>query len=104
MIRQLATYQIRPEGIATVREAIRVLVGHVREYEPDILRYEAWQERDDPTRFSHSFVFRTAAAEQAHSDSAATKRFAALPYPLWLAPVSCVDYELVATNLPQGRV
>ena len=104
MVRQLATYQVRPDAVDQVLAAIREFIAYVRKNESGTLRYEAWQEKSDRTRFTHIFVFRDADAEQTHSDSAAVKAFAGILYPLCLAPVEFVDYELVATNQPEGRV
>jgi quinol monooxygenase YgiN len=104
MVRQLARYQVRADGVDQAVAAIREFVADVRSNESGTLRYEAWQEKDDRTRFTHIFVFRDSEAEQTHSDSAAVKTFAGILYPLCLAPVEFVDYELVATNQPAGRV
>jgi quinol monooxygenase YgiN len=104
MLRQLARYQVRPDAVDQTLAAIRQFVAYVRASEPGTLRYEAWQEQDDRTRFTHIFVFRDGDAEQTHSDSAAVKTFAGILYPLCLAPVEFVDYELVATNQLAGPV
>ena len=104
MIRQLATYQVRPAAVGRILSAIREFVAYVEANEPGTLRYEAWQEKGDPTRFTHIFVFRDADAEQTHSDSAAVKTFSGILYPECLAPVRFVEFELVATNQPSGRV
>ena len=101
MVRQLATYQVRPEAVERVLAAIREFVAYVKENEPGTLRYEAWQEQEDPTRFTHVFVFRDADAEQTHSDSADVKKFAAILYPQCLAPVEFVDFTQVASNAPR---
>lgn len=104
MVRQLASYQVRPDAVDRVLAAIREFVVYVKANEPGTLRYEAWQEKGDPTRFTHVFVFRDADAERTHSESAAVKRFSGILYPQCLAPVRFVDFELIATNQPEGRV
>ena len=98
-IRQLARYQVRPESVDRCLAAIHEFVAYVRANEPGTLRYDAWQERDNPTRFVHSFVFRDADAHSAHSASAEVKRFAAVLYPECLAPVEFIDYRAVDSNL-----
>jgi quinol monooxygenase YgiN len=103
LVRQLARYQVRPDAVDRALDAIREFVAYVKANESGTLRYEAWQEKNDRTRFTHIFVFRDADAEQTHSDSAAVKTFAGILYPLCLAPVEFVDFELVATNQPEGR-
>jgi quinol monooxygenase YgiN len=97
-IRQLARYEVRPEALQRCLAAIHEFVAYVRASEPGTLRYDVWQEAAHPTRFVHSFVFRDAAADQAHSESAAVKRFAAILYPECLAPVEFIDYTQVASN------
>lgn len=99
MIHQLASYQVRPEALDRCLAAIREFVAYVRANEPGTLRYEVWQEHDDPTRFVHIFVFRDAAADRAHSESAEVRQFASILYPECLEPVNFVDYEEAASNL-----
>ena len=74
-------------------------VTYVRAREPGTLRYEVWQELQDPTRFVHIFVFRDAEADRIHSESAEVKKFAGVLYPQCLAPVEFVDYQLVTSNI-----
>ncbi len=52
-----------------------------------------------PTRFVHLFVFRDAAAQRRHSESAEVRQFASILYPECLAPVEFVDYREIASNL-----
>ena len=68
---------------------------YVRVNEPGTLRYEVLQEKEDPTRFVHSFVFRDTKADRIHSKSAAVKKFSSILYPECLAPVEFIDYALV---------
>jgi quinol monooxygenase YgiN len=98
-IRQLARYQVRPQELETCLAAIREFVGYVRNNEPGTLRYDVWQERDDPTKFVHAFVFRDAEADRIHSESAAVKKFAGVLYPRCLAPVEFIDYRQVVSNI-----
>jgi quinol monooxygenase YgiN len=97
-IRQLARYEVRPAALERCLAAIEEFVAYVRAHEPGTLRYDVWQEVDHPTRFVHSFVFRDAAADRAHSESAEVKRFASILYPECLAPVEFIDYRPVASN------
>lgn len=98
-IRQLARYQVRREALDRCLAAIDEFVAYVRTHEPGTLRYEVWQERDDPTRFVHIFVFRDAEADRRHSESAEVRKFASILYPECLAPVEFVDYRHVVSNL-----
>ena len=97
-IHQLARYQVRPESLDLCLAAIREFVDYVRANEPGTLRYDVWQERQDPTRFVHIFIFRDAAAEGIHSGSAAVQKFSGVLYPACLAPVEFVEYGFITSN------
>jgi quinol monooxygenase YgiN len=97
-IRQLARYQVRPQALARCLVAIREFVAYVRSNEPGTLRYEVWQEPNDPPRFVHIFVFRDSKAAEIHAESDAVKSFSSVLYPECLAPVEFIDYELVVSN------
>lgn len=98
-IRQLARYQVRRESLEKCLAAIREFVAYVRANEPGTLRYEVWQERSDPTRFVHIFIFRDAEADRIHSESTQVKKFASILYPECLAPVEFVDYDQFVSNV-----
>jgi quinol monooxygenase YgiN len=97
-IRQLARYQVRPDGLERCLAAIREFVAYVRAGEPGTLRYDVWQERGDPTRFVHLFVFRDAEAIRIHSESPAVKKFTSVLYPECTAPVEFIEYNLVVSK------
>jgi len=97
-IRQLAYYEVHPEAIGQVLSAIKEFVAYIRRNEPGTLRYEVWQEPENPTRFVHIFVFRDAKANQVHSESTAVKKFSGILYPQCLEPVKFIDYQQVASN------
>jgi quinol monooxygenase YgiN len=97
-VRQLARYQVRAESLERCLAAIREFVTYVRLNEPGTLRYDVWQELDDPTRFVHIFVFRDMAADKVHSESAAVKKFSSTLYPECLAPVEFIDYDQLISN------
>ena len=101
MIHKTATFQVRPEGLDRALAAIRDFVAYVKLSEPGTLRYESWQQRDDPTRFVHFFVFRDAEAERIHSNSRAVEKFTAVLYPLCVKPVEFTDFSVAATTEPQ---
>lgn len=98
-VRQLAHYQVRPQELEACLAAIREFVAYVRDNEPGTLRYDVWQQRNDPTRFVHVFVFRDAEADRIHSESAAVKKFAGILYPRCVAPVEFIDYRQVTSNI-----
>jgi quinol monooxygenase YgiN len=95
----IANYQIRPSGVEKVKRAIEEFVQYVQAQEPRTRMYTAWQQKDDPTRFTHFFIFEDEAAHIAHSKSEAVKRFEAAYRPeLVGGDVVFTDYHLVATN------
>lgn len=97
-IRQLAHYQVKKESLAKCLAAIHEFVAYVEANEEGTLRYDVWQQKDDPTKFVHIFTFRDAEAEQTHSDSDAVKKFSGILYPECLEPVEFVAYQFVDTN------
>jgi quinol monooxygenase YgiN len=98
-IQTIATYRVKPSGVDKVKRAIAEFVPYVRANEPGTRLYVAWQQKDDPTRFVHFFIFENEAAHAAHASSAAVKRFEAAYSPeLSEGNVVFTDYEVVATN------
>ena len=82
-----------------MKRAIREFVPYVRAKEPGTRMYLAWQQKDDPTRFVHFFIFEDASAHEAHSRSEAVKHFEARYRPeLAAGEVVFTDYNLIATN------
>lgn len=93
----IAEYKVKPQGVAKVKQAIQRFVPHVKAHEPGTRMYLAWQEKEDPTRFVHFFLFDDEAALDAHARSEAVKQFEAAYGPeLDGGPVVFTDYELVA--------
>jgi quinol monooxygenase YgiN len=74
-IYQTGGYQVKPSAVGKVKQAIEEFVRYVQANEPGTHMYLAWQEKDDPTRFLHLFIFEDAAAETRHGQSEAVKRF-----------------------------
>ncbi len=97
-IRQMARYQVRPEALDRCLVVIREFVAYVRANEPGTLRYEVWQEREEPTRFVHMFIFRDATARDIHSQSAGVQKFTSVLYPECLAPVEFIDYQMLVSS------
>jgi quinol monooxygenase YgiN len=95
----IAQYRVKPSGVAKVKRAIEEFVPYVKSNEPGTRMYLAWQQKDDPTRFVHFFIFEDEAAHKVHSQSDAVKRFEAAYRPeLDDGDVVFTDYNLVATN------
>jgi quinol monooxygenase YgiN len=95
----IAQYRVKPSGVAKVKRAIEEFVPYVKSNEPGTRMYLAWQQKDDPTRFVHFFIFEDEAAHKVHSQSDAVKRFEGAYRPeLDGGDVVFTDYNLVATN------
>jgi quinol monooxygenase YgiN len=98
-IHQTATYQVKPQAVAKIRQAIEEFVQYVRTNEPGTRMYMAWQKQDDPTRFIHFFIFEDVAAQTRHSESEAVKKFESIYSPeLVSGEVLFTDFDMVATN------
>jgi quinol monooxygenase YgiN len=97
-IYQTARFQVRPESLAKCREAIKEFVRYVRDTEGNTLLYVALQEKDDPTKFFHYFIFQDEVARERHEDSDAITRFTSILYPETLAPVEFTEFTIVATT------
>jgi quinol monooxygenase YgiN len=96
---QIAEYQVNARAVEKVKKAIEEFVRYVKANEHGTRMYVAWQQKKDPTRFVHFFVFEDEAAQIAHGKSEAVKRFESVYSPeLAAGDVVFTDYKLVATN------
>jgi quinol monooxygenase YgiN len=96
-IYQTGAYRVKPESVAKVKAAIEQLVDYLHANEPGTQMYLAWQEKDDPTRFVHLFIFADEAAHARHGESEAVKRFESVYAPeLVGGDVVFTDYAMIA--------
>jgi len=96
-IYQTGGYQVKPSAVEKVKQAIKEFVSYVQANEPGTRMYLAWQEKDDPTRFLHLFIFEDEAAAARHGQSEAVKRFESIYSPeLVGGDVVFTDYEMIA--------
>ena len=94
---QTGGYQVKPSAVNKVKEAIREFVAYVQANEPGTPMYHASQEKNDPTRFLHLFIFADEAAQARHGESEAVKRFESVYSPeLVGGEVVFTDYELIS--------
>ena len=95
-IYQTGGYRVKPEAVEKVKRAIQAFVRYVQENEPGTKMYLAWQEKNDPTRFLHLFIFENEAAQARHGQSQAVRQFEAVYSPeLVGGDVVFTDYEMV---------
>lgn len=95
----IAEYRVKAAGADKVKAAIEEFVPYVSDNERGTRLYEAWQHEEDPSRFVHFFIFEDEAAHEAHSKSAAVKRFEAAYRPELIGgDVRFTDYRRIATN------
>ncbi len=96
-IYQTGGYQVKTSAVEKVKKAIKDFVPYIQESEPGTQMYLAWQEKDDPTRFLHFFIFEDAAAQARHGQSKPVHRFESVYSPeLVNGNVVFTDYEMVA--------
>jgi quinol monooxygenase YgiN len=96
-IYQTGAYRVKPESVAKVKAAIEAFVAYLQANEPGTQMYLVWQEKDDPTRFVHLFIFADAAAHERHGQSEAVKRFESVYSPeLVGGNVIFTGYEMIA--------
>ena len=96
-IYQTGGYQVKASALNKVKKAIREFVAYVHANEPGTQMYLAWQEKTDPTRFLHLFIFADEAAQVRHGQSEAVKRFESVYSPELIGgEVAFTDYELIS--------
>jgi quinol monooxygenase YgiN len=96
-IYETGSYRVKPSGVEKVKQAIAEFVRYVQANEPGTQMYLAWQEKDDPTKFVHSFIFADAEARKRHGQSEAVRKFEAAYSPeLAGGEVVFTEYEMIA--------
>jgi len=96
-IYQTGGYQVKPSAVNKVKKSIREFVAYVQADEPGTQMYLAWQERNNPARFLHLFIFADEAAQARHGQSEAVKRFESVYSPELVGKeVVFTDYELIS--------
>ena len=95
---QIAEYDVKPDAVARVKQAVQEFVHYVETNEPGTLLYTAWQRQDDPAHFTHLFIFEDDAAKETHGRSTAVKSFESVYSPELVGRVRFTNYDQVATN------
>ena len=93
-----ARFEVQKEVLEICRQTIQEFVDYVRANEPDTILYTSLQEKENPTRFLHYFLFRDEKAREIHSNSDAVNRFTSVLYPNLVAPVEFTEYVVFANT------
>lgn len=93
-----ARFEVQKDTLDTCQKAIQEFVEYIRASEPDTLLYTSLQEKENPTRFLHYFIFRDEKARQLHSSSDAVNQFTSILYPHLVAPVDFTEYVVFANT------
>lgn len=100
-IYETGSYQVKASGVDRVKKAIKEFVDYVQKNEPGTRMYLAWQEKDEPTRFVHLFIFEDEAARTRHGQSEPVKKFESVYTPELVSKgVTFTEYEMIAGKLP----
>ncbi len=92
-------YRVKKGAVNKVKKAVAEFVRYIEKHEKGTKFYAAWQQKDDPTRFVHFYIFENERALDVHSNSEAVKRFESVYTPVLAGgPVDFTDYKLVAMN------
>lgn len=96
-IYQTGGYQVKSSAVNKVKQAIKEFVAYVQANEPGTHMYLAWQQKDDPTKFLHLFIFADESAQKRHGESEAVKRFESIYSPELVGEeVVFTNYEMIA--------
>jgi|SRR5687768_6115753 len=93
-----AKFEVKEDALELCKQTIQEFVEAVRVSEPDTLLYTSLQDKENPTRFLHYFIFRDEQGRELHSSSEAVKRFTSVLYPNLVAPVEFTEYRMFAST------
>lgn len=96
MIVKLARFEVRKDAVDAAVAAIKTFVDEVTRKEGGTASYKSFQEKADPTRFTHHMAFRTPSAESYHQGTPWAKAFTAKLHPLCVEPPTLVEVVEIA--------
>lgn len=96
MMHKIMRYQVRKDAVPQALAAVKAFVDEVGRKEGGTAKYEAWQDKLDPTRFTHHMAFRTPSAEKYHTTTPWSKKFVEALHPL------CAELPALSEVTPVG--
>ena len=93
-----ARFGVQKDALEVCKRTIQEFVDYVRASEPDTILYTSLQEKENPSRFLHYFIFRDENAREIHSNSDAVNHFTNVLYPRLIAPVEFTEYSNFAST------
>jgi len=93
-----ARFEVQNEAMDVCELAIQDFVNYVRANEPNTILYISLQEKENPRRFLHYFIFRDQNAREIHSNSDAVNRFTSILYSNLVAPVEFTEYSMFVST------
>jgi len=98
MLSVTAIIRVKPGHEDTMARALREVVAHVRQMEPDTLGYFLSQDRQDPCVFTIYERYTDTAAMERHNGSEAVARFFGIAQPILDGDVAVSVGEELATK------
>jgi quinol monooxygenase YgiN len=93
-----AKFEVHKDALEMCKQTIQEFVDSVRANEPDTILYTSLQEKDNPARFIHYFIFRDEKAREIHANSEAVKHFTTILYPNLVEAVEFTEYAVFAST------
>ena len=93
-----ARFEVQKEALEVCQKVIHEFVEYIRANEHDTLLYTSLQEKENPRRFLHYFIFRDEKARELHSNSEAVNRLTSILYPNLVAPVEFTEYTIFVST------
>ncbi len=81
MIIKKAEYKVKSDNLDEALNIVRSFVRTVDQEEPGVVKYDAFQHKDDPQTFTHFMVFTDESADETHQNAEHTKKFVENLYP-----------------------
>ncbi len=81
-VTKIARYRVKKKKLSKVKKILEEFVENVKRNEPEIARYEIFQEKNDPAAFVHVITFKDKLAERNHAKGIHVQKLKKTLYPL----------------------